>query len=60
MATKRKLFEEVGSDMPKPVATTGVIDAGRGGARLAIRADGRAAAAQCRRLGLGICEISRD
>ena len=38
MATKRKLFEEVGSDTPKPVATTGVIDAGRGGARLAIRA----------------------
>lgn len=38
MATKRKLFEEVGADTAKPVATTGVIDAGRGGARLAIRA----------------------
>jgi len=37
MATKRKLFEEVGADTAKPVVTTGVIDAGRGGARLAIR-----------------------
>ncbi|WP_299416927.1 heme A synthase [uncultured Sulfitobacter sp.] len=37
MATKRKLFEEVGVDSAKPVATTGVIDAGRGGARAAIR-----------------------
>ena len=37
MATNRKLFEEVGADTAKPVATTGVIDAGRGGARGAIR-----------------------
>lgn len=37
MATQRKLFEEVGADTAKPVATTGVIDAGRGGARGAIR-----------------------
>lgn len=28
MATKRKLFEDVGADAAKPVATTGVIDAG--------------------------------
>jgi cytochrome c oxidase assembly protein subunit 15 len=37
MATNRKLFEEVGADTAKPVATKGVIDAGRGGARGAIR-----------------------
>lgn len=37
MATNRKLFEEVGAEAAKPVATTGVIDAGRGGARGAIR-----------------------
>ncbi|MBB3994482.1 cytochrome c oxidase assembly protein subunit 15 [Sulfitobacter undariae] len=37
MATKRKLFEEVGETTAKPVATKGVIDAGRGGARGAIR-----------------------
>ena len=33
MATKRKLFEDVGAQTAKPVATKGVIDAGRGGAR---------------------------
>lgn len=37
MATNRKLFEDVSADTAKPVATTGVIDAGRGGARGAIR-----------------------
>ncbi len=38
MAEKRKLFEEVGSvETAKPVAQTGVIDRGRGGARGAIR-----------------------
>lgn len=37
MATKRKLFEDVGAQTAKPVATKGVIDAGRGGARGAIR-----------------------
>lgn len=37
MATNRKLFEEVGADTAKPLATKGVIDAGRGGARGAIR-----------------------
>jgi cytochrome c oxidase assembly protein subunit 15 len=37
MATNRKLFEEVGADTAKLVATKGVIDAGRGGARGAIR-----------------------
>lgn len=37
MVTKRKLFEEVGANTAKPVASTGVIDAGRGGARSAIR-----------------------
>ncbi|MEP1767426.1 MAG: heme A synthase [Sulfitobacter sp.] len=37
MASNRKLFEEVGADAAKPVATKGVIDAGRTGARGAIR-----------------------
>ena len=37
MATNRKLFEEVGADTAKPIATKGVIDAGRGGARGTIR-----------------------
>ncbi len=38
MAEKRKLFEDVGSAEPvRPVAQTGVIDRGRGGAREAIR-----------------------
>ncbi len=37
MATNRKLFEEVGADTAKPIATKGVIDAGRGGARGVIR-----------------------
>ncbi|KIN61005.1 Heme A synthase [Sulfitobacter noctilucae] len=38
MAEKRKLFEDVGSvETAKPVAQTGVIDRGRGGARGAIR-----------------------
>ena len=37
MATKRKLFEDIGAQTAKPVATKGVIDAGRGGARGAIR-----------------------
>jgi len=37
MATNRKLFEEVGSDTAKPVATKGVIDKGRTGARTSIR-----------------------
>ena len=37
MATKRKLFEDVGEAQAKPVATTGVIDAGRKGARTSIR-----------------------
>ena len=38
MAGKRKLFEEVdGTQATRPVARTGVIDAGRGGARGAIR-----------------------
>ena len=38
MAEKRKLFEEVGAAEPvRPVAETGVIDRGRGGARGAIR-----------------------
>ncbi|KIN65110.1 Heme A synthase [Sulfitobacter noctilucicola] len=38
MAEKRKLFEEVTIPEPqKPVAQTGVIDRGRGGARTAIR-----------------------
>jgi cytochrome c oxidase assembly protein subunit 15 len=39
MAEKRKLFEEVGTaDPARPVAQTGVIDRGRGGARKSIRA----------------------
>ncbi|WP_439150111.1 heme A synthase [Sulfitobacter sp.] len=38
MAEKRKLFEEVGdAQAARPVANTGVIDRGRGGARGAIR-----------------------
>lgn len=38
MAEKRKLFEEVGAaEAERPVAQTGVIDRGRGGARGAIR-----------------------
>jgi heme a synthase len=38
MAEKRKLFEEVGdAQAARPVAQTGVIDRGRGGARGAIR-----------------------
>lgn len=37
MATNRKLFEDVDADTAKHIATTGVIDAGRGGARGAIR-----------------------
>ncbi|KIN72366.1 heme A synthase [Sulfitobacter guttiformis] len=37
MATKRKLFEEVGADTAKPVAQMGVIDKGRTGARISIR-----------------------
>ncbi|AXI46757.1 heme A synthase [Sulfitobacter sp. SK012] len=38
MATKRKLFEDVGeAQTTRTVAKTGVIDAGRGGARGAIR-----------------------
>ena len=38
MAEKRKLFEEVGTARAeRPVAKTGVIDAGRGGARSAVR-----------------------
>lgn len=38
MATKRKLFEEVGTEQnTRPLATKGVIDAGRRGARGAIR-----------------------
>ncbi|MCX7565411.1 COX15/CtaA family protein [Sulfitobacter sp. F26169L] len=37
MASNRKLFEEVGAETARPVATKGVIDAGRGGARGAIR-----------------------
>ena len=37
MASKRKLFEEVDAQTAKPVAATGGIDAGRGGARAAIR-----------------------
>ncbi len=38
MAKKRKLFEEVGdAQAARPVANTGVIDRGRGGARGAIR-----------------------
>ncbi|KEJ88444.1 heme A synthase [Sulfitobacter donghicola] len=37
MASNRKLFEDVGAQAAKPVATKGVIDAGRGGARGAIR-----------------------
>ncbi|KZX98268.1 MULTISPECIES: heme A synthase [unclassified Sulfitobacter] len=38
MAEKRKLFEEVGApQQARPVAKTGVIDAGRGGARGAVR-----------------------
>lgn len=38
MAEKRKLFEEVGAEQStRPVAETGVIDKGRGGARGAIR-----------------------
>lgn len=38
MATNRKLFEDVGADTAKPVATKGVIDAGAGrGARKSIR-----------------------
>lgn len=37
MATNRKLFEEVGAEATKPVATKGVIDAGRKGARNSIR-----------------------
>ncbi len=37
MATNRKLFEEVGAATAKPVATKGVIDAGRKDARNLIR-----------------------
>ena len=37
MATNRKLFEEVGAATAKPVATKGVIDAGRKDARNSIR-----------------------
>ncbi|WP_298918261.1 heme A synthase [uncultured Roseobacter sp.] len=38
MSRKRKLFEEVGTEQQtRPVAQTGVIDQGRGGARGAIR-----------------------
>ena len=37
MATKRKLFEDVGTVQERPVATKGVIDAGRKGARTSIR-----------------------
>ena len=37
MATNRKLFEDVGEQTAKPVATKGVIDAGRTDARGAIR-----------------------
>lgn len=38
MAEKRKLFEEVGAETPKAAPKGGMIDAGRGGARGAIRA----------------------
>jgi len=37
MATNRKLFEDVGAETAKPVATKGVIDKGRKGARISIR-----------------------
>ena len=37
MATNRKLFEEVGAATAKPVATKGVVDAGRKDARNSIR-----------------------
>lgn len=37
MATNRKLFEDVGVQTAKPLATKGVIDAGRKDARIAIR-----------------------
>jgi cytochrome c oxidase assembly protein subunit 15 len=37
MSTKRSIFEEVGSADKAPVAKTGLIDKGRGGARVGIR-----------------------
>jgi cytochrome c oxidase assembly protein subunit 15 len=37
MATKRKLFEDVGTSAARPVVRAGVIDAGRKGARKSIR-----------------------